>query len=168
MDIKRNRREASNRCRDDYPGPLAQGSAASDENHNWFLRAQSWQMGANVFSYADIERENDQEHARWGTPYRDVPSPAGGIADDPLPDPHNFHSNPGYMATSTASALQASQPGSVYRVPGPGSPNVGHRPMPVGGRPQRPVAGRTVAPGSSQADSRSEGSPLVVSTGTER
>jgi hypothetical protein len=180
VDIKPKRREAVNPLPDDWPGEsYARGSAASEENCYWWARASSWQAGANVFDYQDVISENNEEHARWGTPYQDnLPQPNGvpsnngfsGVAsrnpDDPLPNPANFHSNPGFMATSTASAQQAAQPGSAYRVPGPGSPNVGHRPMPVGGRQrQRPAGNRHAAQPSTQADPRSEGSPLVVSTG---
>lgn len=166
MDIKPKRREAATRVVDDYPGTYAQGSAASDQNRYWWVRAQSWQTGAEVNSYRDIESENNGEHARWGTPYEDtLPYPGGGNADNPLSNPHNYHSNPGYMGTSTASALQASQPGSVYRSPGPGSPNVGHRPMAVGGRARERTPGRTVSPASSARQPESEGSPLSVTTG---
>lgn len=102
-------------------------------------------------------------------------SPVGVASYDPgedlLPDPHNFHSNPGYMGTTTASALQASQPGSIYRTPGAGGG--GHRPMVVGGPPRASVAGRsvgprptrTVPPAGPAREPVSEGGPLVVSTG---
>jgi hypothetical protein len=42
---------------------------------------------------------------------------------------------------------------------------VGHRPMPVGGRPKGRVAGTTVSPAGPARQTQSEGSPLVVSTG---
>lgn len=181
MDIKRNRREAFQELPDDYPRrDYAQGSAASDQNRFWFVRAQSWSEGADVNSYRDVENENDGEHARWGTPYmnvRDNPAFEGrNNGDDPLPNPHNFHSNPGYMGTSTASSAIQAQPGSGrYRTPGPtgahaGAPagrtsHEGHRPQAVGGRPRERVAGRSVVPAGPARESRSEGAPLVVSTG---
>jgi len=175
MDIKPKRREAYQQLPDDYPRRnYAQGSAASDQNRFWFVRAQSWSEGADVNSYADVIAENDGEHQRWGTPYRDTcPNPAAPFADadDPLPDPHNYHSNPGYMGTSTASSLVQSAPGSVYRTPGGGG-NIpaprnggGHLPMPRGGRPRQQVAGRTVTPAAGSRQPESEGGPLVVSTG---
>lgn len=177
MDIKPKRREAYVRLPDDYPGTYAQGSAAADQNRFWWVRAQDYSEGAGINSYRDVELENEAEHRRWGTPYEDVlPHPNGvpanvgfsGVSsrnpDDPLGDPCNYHSNPG-STTSTASALQQSRPGSVYRTPGPGSPNFGHRPMPVGGRDRERAPGRTVTPASNARQPQSEGSPLVVSTG---
>lgn len=91
--------------------------------------------------------------------------------EDLLGDPHNYHSNPGYMGTSTASMLQASQPGSIYRTPGAGGG--GHRPMAVGGPARTRVAGRSVSPRSTRTvppagparEPVSEGGPLVVQTG---
>lgn len=172
MDIKRHRREAFTHCDDDYPARgYAQGSAASDQNPNWWARAQSWSEGADIDSYRAVENENDGEHVRWGTPYRDVrdnPAFEGrNNGDDPLSNPHNFHSNPGYLGTSTASSALQAQPGSGrYRTPGAGhtSPE-GHRPQPHGGRPRERVAGRSVVPAGTARQVQSEGSPLVVSTG---
>lgn len=91
--------------------------------------------------------------------------------EDLLDEPHNYHSNPGYLGTSTASMLQQSQPGSIYRVPGAGGG--GHRPMAVGGPPRARVAGRstspratrTVPPAGPAREPVSEGGPLVVGTG---
>lgn len=170
MDIKRNRREAYQELPDDYPHPpYAQGSAASDQNRFWFVRAQSWSEGADINSYRDVENENNGEHERWGTPYRDVEPVVNRDqhADDPLPNPHNFHSNPGYMGTSTASAAIAARPGpSVYRTPGSGSTShEGHRPQATGGRPRERVPGRSVVPAGPARQTQSEGAPLSVSTG---
>jgi len=179
MDIKRHRREAFTRLDDDYPARgYAQGSAASDQNPNWWVRAQSWSEGADVDSYAAVERENDGEHQRWGTPYanvRDNPAFEGrNNGDDPLPNPCNFHSNPGYLGTSTASsALQASPGSGRYRTAGPvgthrsagHTSHEAHRPQPHGGRPRERVAGRSVVPAGPARQTQSEGSPLVVSTG---
>jgi hypothetical protein len=167
MDIKPKRREAYQQLADDYPRRnFGQGSAASDQNRFWFVRAQSWSEGADVNSYRDVELENDGEHERWGTPYQDnCPNPAAPFnhADDPLPDPNNFHSNPGYLGTSTASMLQQSLPGSIYRTPGGG--NEGHRPMKVGGRRVTGTPGKTVVPAGPARQPASEGAPLVVTTG---
>jgi hypothetical protein len=89
-------------------------------------------------------------------------------ADEFLRDPHNYHSNPGFMGTSTASMGQMSQPGSIYRTPG--SQNVtrgdaGHRAMPYGGRQMRRTPGRSVTPAAGDREPVSEGSPQVVGTG---
>lgn len=170
-DIKPKRREAYQQLADDYPRRnYAQGSAASDQNRFWFVRAQSWSEGADINSYRDVELENDQEHSRWGTPYADtVPNPAAPFrhADDPLPNPNNFHSNPGYMSTSTAEMSNLGRPGGVYRTAGPVGPHgvQGHRPQPVGGPRRVHVPGRTVTPASRGTQPESEGAPLVVSTG---
>lgn len=168
MDIKPKRREAYQDLADDYPRRnYAQGSAASDQNRFWFVRAQSWSEGADVNSYRDVVSENDQEHQRWGTSYEDqVPHPAAPFdhADDPLPNPCNYHSNPGMTTTSTASALQASQPGSVYRTAGPTSQH-GHLPMPRGGLRRQPTPGRTIVPAGGARQAESEGGPLVVTQG---
>lgn len=182
MDIKRRRREAGierQQIDDNYPGTppgsYAQGSAASDQNPFWWARAQSQSEGVGT-DYLSVQREGEQEHERWGTPWRDVlPHPNGvpenngfsGVAsrnaDDPLPSPCNFFSNPGYLGTSTASMLQQSQPGSIYRTPGGG--DQGHRPMPVGGPRRARVPGRTVTPASRGTQPESEGSPLSVTQG---
>ena len=90
--------------------------------------------------------------------------------NDLLTEPHNYHSNPGYMGTSTASMLQQSQPGSIYRQTGGGE---GHRPMVVGGPARQRPAGRSVSPRSTRTvppagparEPVSEGGPLVVQTG---
>lgn len=178
IDIKGRRREAGlerQQIIDNYPGvPLGaygQGSAASDENQMWWARAQSWSMGAGVFSYRAIEDENDAEHVRWGTPYEDLPDPrerGNQNADDPLPDPNNYHSNPGYLGTSTASSLVQSAPGGMYRTAGPRaghSSGQAHRPMPTGGRRREPTPGRTIVPAGGARQPESEGSPLVVTQG---
>lgn len=169
MDIKAKRREAYQDLPDDYPRRnYAQGSAASDQNRFWFVRAQSWSEGAGVNSYRDVEWENAQEHQRWGTPWEDqVPNPAAPFrpADDPLPNPCNYHSNPGMTTTSTGSALQQSQPGSVYRTAGPVNPHSGHMPMPRGGRRREPTPGRTIVPAGGARQPESEGGPLVVTQG---
>lgn len=165
MDIKRNRWEADQNLEDDYPRHnYAQGSAACDPNRVWWARAMSWSEGADVNSYRAVESENNQEHERWGTPYEDtVPNPAAPYrhADDPLPNPCNYHSNPGMTATSTANALQQSQPGSVYRTAG----SQGHMPMPRGGRRAQATPGRTILPASGARQPMSEGSPLAVTQG---
>jgi hypothetical protein len=145
------------------------GSAASEQNQLWFVRAQSWSEGHDT-DYRAICDENDAQHQRWGTPYRDVGLPTvSNNADDPLADPANFHSNPGYLGTSTASSAIQSQPGSSrYRTPGPTGRHAsseGHRPMRVGGRPRSRTPGRTVLPAAGDRQPQSEGGPLSVTTG---
>ena len=163
MDIKPKRREAYQQQADDYPQRnYAQGSAASDQNRFWWVRAQSWSEGADINSYRDVEMENNEEHERWGVPFEDnLPNPASPFrhADDPLDDPNNYHSNPGYMGTSTASSLVQSQPGGIYRTTG------GHMPMARGGPQRERVPGKTVVPAGPGRQPESEGGPLVVSTG---
>lgn len=91
--------------------------------------------------------------------------------EDLLDEPATYHSNPGYLGTSTASMLQQSQPGSIYRTPGAGSG--GHRPMAVGGPRRERAAGRSVSPRGTRTvppagparEPISEGGPLVVQTG---
>ena len=98
---------------------------------------------------------------------------ATGVAsynvDDFLPDPHNFHSNPGYMGTSTGSMVQQAQPGGMYRTAGPrtgmSSGDAGHQPMRYGGRRPNRAPGRTITPAAGDREPVSEGSPLVVQTG---
>lgn len=174
MDIKKSRWEADQNLEDDYPRHnYAHGSAAADQNPFWWARAQSWSEGADTH-YLAIQRENEGECDRWGTPWRDtVPAPneawpeassagtASRNADDPLPNPCNYHSNPGMTSTSTASALQQAQPGSVYRTAG----SQGHMPMPRGGRRAQATPGRTILPASGARQPMSEGSPLAVTQG---
>jgi hypothetical protein len=90
-------------------------------------------------------------------------------ADRFLGDPHNFHSNPGFMGTSTATMGQMASPGSIYRTPG--SQNVlrgdkGHQAMPYGGRRPQKSPGKQVTPAPRDFEPVSEGSPLVVQTGS--
>ena len=184
MDIKRRRREAGperGQIWDNYPGTppgsFAQGSAAADQNSFWWARSQSWSEGAGT-NYLAIQQEGEQEHERWGTPWRDTcPAPnepgenpvgiASRNADDPLPSPANYFSNPGYLGTSTASSLVQSAPGGMYRTAGPRgtTSSQAHRPMPVGGRQRERAPGRTVLPAGGARQTESEGNPLVVSTG---
>lgn len=101
------------------------GSAASDNNIGWDVRAQSFQRGADS-DYMAIEREKAENDKRFGVPHDDsfpAPSdPAGPKncgaryqtasydANDTLPNPHNFSNNPGFMSTSTASAASSGAP----------------------------------------------------------
>lgn len=79
--------------------------------------------------------------------------------EDLLSCPCNFHSNPGYLGTSTSSSIVQSQPGSVYRTSG------GHMPMARGGPQRERVPGKTVVPAGPGRQPESEGGPLVVQTG---
>lgn len=146
------------------------GSAASEQNEFWWARAQSWAEGHGATAQAICD-ENDGEHARWGTPYQDVGLPTvANNGDEPLSNPHNYHSNPGYMGTTTLTASHMGNPGSMrYRTPGAGgASSAGHRPMPLGGRGREQTAGRTVLPASGARQPESEGGPLLVTTGTQR
>lgn len=133
---------------------------ASEVNRVWWVRAQNWSEGAGQTPYETRERTPEIVAASEAK-YQAALAPGETV----LPDPNNYHSNPGYMSTSTASALQAAQPGSVYRTPGPGSPNVGHKPMPSGGRRREATPGRTVVPASGARQPESEGGPMVISQG---
>lgn len=167
MDIKKNRRDAATGAtvEGNYPGAngktsLGQGSAASDNNIGWDIRAQSFQRGADT-DYKAIERENNENHKRFGTPFEDnfpAPSdPAGPKncgaryqtasydGNDSLPNPHNFSNNPGFAARRMGTT------GGGTGRPAP------VRMMNAGGYNRMPAA--------SSNDARSEGSPIVISSG---
>lgn len=131
---------------------------ASEVNRLWWVRAQNWSEGAGQTPYEMRERTEEIVNASQAK-YEAAMAPG----EEVLPNPHNYHSNPGYMGTSTASMLQQSQPGSIYRTPGGG--DEGHRPMRVGGRSRERTPGRSVLPASSARQPQSEGAPLVVATG---
>jgi len=141
MDIKKERRDAAvtGKWTDRdlpmvegmYPGAggnanrKGQGSAASDNNIGWDIRAQSWQRGADT-DFMAIQREKDENDKKFGVPCEDsfpAPSdPAGPKncgaryqtasydANDTLPSPANFSNNPGFMATSAGSAATTGAP----------------------------------------------------------
>lgn len=140
---------------------------ASEVNRLWWVRAQNWAEGAGQTPYETVNRTPEivaASDAKW----RDL--------SDVLPDPNNYHSNPGYMGTSTASSGLQATPGAIYRTAGPkttySSGSVGyqggrqgHRPMTVGGPSPQRAPGRTVSPAPGDREPISEGSPLVVQTG---
>jgi hypothetical protein len=68
---------------DDYPGPLALGESASDQNRFWFVRAQSWATGAEVDSYRAVELENEEALRRANVPF------AARISPAPFPDDYS-------------------------------------------------------------------------------
>jgi hypothetical protein len=149
MDIKKDRRDAvvtgSAWGRDlpepngMYPGAggnpnkKGQGSAASDNNVGWDMRAQSWQRGADT-DFQAIQNEKDENDKRFGVPCVDsFPAPsdpkgpkncgarcqtASYDANDTLPSPANWSNNPGYMGTSTLDAATSGNPanGGTARV----------------------------------------------------
>jgi hypothetical protein len=90
-DIKRKRREAI-RMPDDYPGPLALGESASDQNRFWFVRAQSWSEGAGINSYRDVEIENEENLGKAKVPYEDYPHgpQSEGRTSDDVSDPKDW------------------------------------------------------------------------------
>jgi hypothetical protein len=223
MDIKKQRRDAaqSGKCGSDdlpeieamYPGgggdanKKGQGSAASDNNIGWEMRAQSWQRGADS-NYFAIEAEKKENDIRFGVPYEDnfpAPSdPAGPKncgaryqtasydADATLPDPNNFHSNPGYMSPSTGDMAASGNPatGGTARVATSGSPSSTRgslqSPNSLGSRRETPggtsirsgtlggnVLGRSSIaskanvslPAAGDVNPGQEGGPLVVTSG---
>jgi hypothetical protein len=165
----------------------AQGTAASNERLDWFAKASSFQMGANCDTAA-IRAEARENNLKFGTPDDDnCPNPADSNKDGDatLPNPHNFSNNPGFMGSSTSSALMSAGPrpgvglGSGMRRPvanpirsvGPMRPTGPSRPpsSPVGG----PVIGRSPSPGRGSVgmpapgdtDPISEGGPMGRTTG---
>lgn len=129
------------------PLKKAPGNQVADRNLYWWLRSQDWAEGAG-------------QDGGSSNPSID----GSAITGMRLSDPHNYHSNPGYLGTSTGTALQMSSPGSIYRQPG-GAGDMAHRPMPVGGRARVRTPGRTITPAGGAREPVSEGSPLVVGTG---
>jgi hypothetical protein len=100
MDIKNQRRDAATNTDPEgmYPGGKGHGSAASDNNIGWDVRAQSWQRGADT-CYRSIQDENRENLERFGVPCADVlPNPADSNSDGnaTLSNPHNFSNNPGF------------------------------------------------------------------------
>lgn len=109
------------------PDRKGHGNATSDNNVGWDIRAQSWQRGADT-DYMSIDNEKREQDTRYGVPYTDsFPAPsdpqgpsmcgaryqtASYDANDPLPNPHNFSSNPGFMSTSTMDAATSGNPGN--------------------------------------------------------
>jgi len=91
----------------------AQGNAATEYNStHWFVRAGSFQYGAEVDTAA-IEAEKAEQDKRFGVPHDDKfknPANSGFDADATLPNPHNFSNNPGFMATSAGSAAMSGAP----------------------------------------------------------
>jgi hypothetical protein len=114
------------------------GSAASDNNLAWEVRACSWQRGADT-DYMAVEAEKAENDKRFGVPHEDsfpAPSdPAGPKncgaryqtasydANDTLPSPSNFSNNPGFMSSSTGDMATSGNPanGGTARIATPGS-----------------------------------------------
>jgi hypothetical protein len=127
-------------------------------------------MGANCDTAA-IRAEARENNIKFGTPDDDnLPNPATGNSGDvTLPNPHNFSSNPGFMGTSTASALMSAAPrpgvglgsgmgrGPDMRPTRVGGPQAGRSPISTKGNVAMPAPGDT--------DPRSEGSPQGRTSG---
>lgn len=115
------------------PDRKGHGNATSDNNIDWDMRASSWQRGADT-DYKSIDDEKREQDTRFGVPYADnLPAPsdpagprmcgaryqtASYDANDPLPNPHNFSSNPGFMSASTGDMATSGNPanGGTARV----------------------------------------------------
>lgn len=115
------------------PDRKGHGNATSDNNIGWDMRAQSFQRGADT-DYQSIDDEKREQDTRFGVPYADnLPAPsdpagprmcgaryqtASYDANDPLPNPHNFSSNPGFMSASTGDMATSGAPanGGTARV----------------------------------------------------
>ncbi len=199
MDIKNNRRDnlATGKWTDrdlpnvegQYPadGKKGHGNAASDNNVGWDIRSQSWQRGADS-DFNSVEKEKREGDLKFGVPHEDnfpAPSdPAGPPScgaryqtasydgDAPLPNPHNWSNNPGFMSASTASMATAGAPrsGGTATIATPGSgrslrPGRKSGGTGVVGRSGVLSKGNVSLPAPGDVDSRSEGSPQVISTG---
>ena len=183
MDLLKNRRDAAQMgqvwdktipmVEGEYPGAggrsdrKGNGTAASDNNLGWDVRAQSWQRGADT-DFLSVEAEKIEQDLRWGTPHTvNFPAPsdpqgpvncgaryqtASYDANDPLPNPHNFSSNPGFM--SSASAAMSGGQASIKTA---GSGTVGRTATASKGNASLP------APGS--VDPGQDGGPLQVTSG---
>lgn len=175
-----------------YPGDggrsdrKGHGNATSDNNVGWDIRAQSWQRGADT-DYASIDREKREQDLKYGVPYADnLPAPsdpagppncgaryqtASYDGNDPLPNPHNFSSNPGFMGTSSGAAAMTGGPanGGTATIATPGAGRSLRRPSSgrsgVVGRTATASKGNVALPAPGDVDPRSEGSPQVVSSG---
>jgi hypothetical protein len=192
VDIKRERRDAAvtgktwdkdlPEMEGMYPGDngnpnrKGQGSAASDNNIGWDVRASSWARGADT-DYMAIEKEKIENDKRFGTPHEDsFPAPsdpkgpkncgaryqtASYDANDTLPNPHNFSNNPGFMGTSTGDMAAMGGPanGGTARIATHGAPtSVGAR----GGLSRYGQSGRATTGGSTGRQSYvSQNNPTV-------
>ncbi len=151
--------------------PGSQGTAASNERLDWFAKASSFQMGANCDT-ASIRAESRENNLKFGTPDEDnLPNPAdsNGDADATLKNPHNFSNNPGFLGTSTGSALQIGAPRSGVGIgSGAGRARQGEGVRvggPVVGRSPSPGRGSVGMPAPGDTDPISEGSPMGRTTG---
>jgi hypothetical protein len=193
MDIKRNRRDAAvmGKVWDKdlpmvegmYPADSKKGigTAASDNNIGWDIRAQSWQRGADTDCFA-IDAEKRENDLKFGVPYADnLPAPsdpagppncgaryqtASYNANDTLPNPHNFSSNPGFMSASTGDMSSMGGPanGGTARISTPGS---GRSLRGTGtiGRTAVASTGNVALPAPGDVNPGQEGGPQVVSSG---
>lgn len=140
------------------------GSAATEYNAtHWFVRAGSFQYGAETTAEA-VDAEKRENDLKFGVPYADnLPAPsdpagppncgaryqtASYDADAPLPNPHNWSSNPGFMSVSTGDMATS------------GSPRTG-----TIGRTATASAGNVSLPAPGSVDPGQDGGPQVVSSG---
>lgn len=193
MDIKNQRRDAAvtGKWTDRelppvegmYPadGKKGHGSAASDNNVGWDIRAQSWQRGADTDCFA-VDAEKRENDIKFGVPYADnLPAPsdpagppncgaryqtASYDGNATLPNPHNFSSNPGFMGTSSGSAAMTGGPanGGTATI---GTPGSGRSLRGTGtiGRTAVASRGNSSLPAPGDVDPGQEGGPQVVSSG---
>lgn len=191
-----------------YPGDggrsdrKGHGNATSDNNIGWDIRAQSWQRGADT-DYQSIDDEKRELDTRYGVPYADnmpAPSDPGGPVNcgaryqtasydgnDPLPNPHNFSNNPGFMSASTGDMATSGNPanGGTARVATSGGGRSLRRGSTGGagtiggasGFPRSPrstgtvgrtgvaSAGNAALPAPGDVNPGQEGGPMVVSSG---
>jgi len=176
MDIKNKRRDVPE-VEGNYPasGKKGHGSAASDNNIGWDLRASSWARGADT-DYQAIDAEKRENDLKYGVPCDDncpAPSDPSGPpncgakyqtasydGNAPLPNPHNWSSNPGFMSVSTADMATSGNPRSggtaTISTPGAGR-SLRRRGTGTAGAMSLPAAGST--------DSMQDGGPQVITSG---
>src|SRR5271166_278882 len=150
----------------------ALGISSSDNNVGWDVRASSWQRGADTNSAA-IEAECMEQNAKWGTPYKDnFPCPSDGNSDGnaPLPNPHNFSSNPGFMGAmgpSDAGNFAPSSPPSGRSLQG-SNQSAGGKQTSGGSTGHLTSVGKNKSaamPAPADTNPYSEGGPQIVTSG---
>lgn len=151
----------------------ALGSAGSDANSTWWERAASWQIGANTNAEA-IRAEARENNLKYGVPDDDsFPNPAANNSPDgPLPNPHNFSNNPGFMGGSISDALisgPANGGTATIRTSGGGGRSLPARSARAStaiiGRSPTMGHGNIAYPSAGSTDPRGDSGPQVVSSG---
>ena len=150
----------------------AQGIAAQDHNLDWFITACSWSMGASTTAEA-IEAESMEQNTKWGTPHGEsFPNPAANNSDGnaPLPNPHNFSSNPGFMGAmgpSDAGNFAPSSPPSGRSLQG-SNQSAGGKQTSGGSTGHLTSVGKNKSaamPAPADTNPYSEGGPQIVTSG---